>query len=100
MFGITIASKREMAFFAAQIKDFKEREKELMAIIEVERRRADAAINALLLKTNQIAINPVVRTPLNEDQEEAMRQAAVDIFNDSAELNENEILERVQHDRS
>jgi hypothetical protein len=99
MFGFTIASKREMAFFAAQIKELRDEKRLLMQTIEVERRRADAAVNALLVKTNSVAINPV-KAPITEDQEEAMRQTSLDIFNDAEGLSDAEILERVQHDRT
>lgn len=103
MFGWTLASKREISFFAAQIEELRKEKRELLALVEVERRRADAAVNALMLKTNNIAINAVkspVAPVINEDTEEQFKQAALDIFNDSESLTEQEVIERIQHDRS
>ena len=101
MFGFTFASKREMAFFAAQLDELRKEKKVLIETIEVERRRADAAVNALLMKTQNLIINPVKpQVAVTDEQEEAMKQTALDIFNDAEGLNEQETVERLQHDRS
>jgi len=99
MFGFKIVHHRELSLYTATILDLRQEKQALLVTVELERRRADAAVNALLIKTNKIALtpNPI---PLSEDQEEAMRQTALDIFGDSQELKEQETMEKLQHDRT
>jgi hypothetical protein len=99
MFGFKIVHHRELSLYTATILDLRQEKLALQATVESERRRADAAVNALLIRTNKIALSPNP-IPLNEDQEEAMKQSALDIFGDSQELKEQETMEKLQHDRS
>ena len=99
MFGLKIVHQRELALYTATILELRKEKDALSRIVEMERRRADAAVNALLIKTQKIAITPSP-VPLNEDQEEAVKQSMLDLFNDAEQLNENEILEKIQHERS
>jgi len=91
---LRIVSRRELLLYAAQISDFKQEIKRLQGIIEHERRRAEAAINLLLMRTVKAAITPT--EPLTLDQEDAIKERAMDIFGDGKSYNEDEALEKLQ----
>lgn len=97
MFGIRLTTKRELALFNAQLQDLRSEREELRAQVERERKRADAAINALLIRTQKLALTPEPPA-LTEEQEDARNTRMLDIFGESFE--ENDITERIQHDRS
>jgi len=94
MFGFKLVHKRELSLYAATIDDLRKEKEALQLAIERERRRADAAVNALLIKTAKVALTPNI--PVSEDQEEAMRQSMFNLFDD--QYPESSVLERVQHD--
>ena len=95
MFGFRLVHKRELALYAATIDELHREKRDLTAQVEQERRRADAVVNALLIKKEQIAITPT--QPLTEAQEEQMMQKTLNIFGDDT-ITEKEFMERLQHD--
>jgi len=93
MFGFKIIHKRELALYAAQIQDFRNQIKELGLIIEHERKRAEGAINLLLIKTQKAAITPEPN-PVTEKEEEEAKAKLLNIFGDNEE--EASLIERIQ----
>ena len=92
-----IVSKRELALYAAQMQDFKTTIAELQSQVKHERLRAEGAINALLIRTQKIALTPETATnPMTEEQEENYKSKLMNIFGD--EYEEDNFIERVQAD--
>ncbi len=96
MLGWKLVPKRELLLWTAQIQDLKNDIKRLREERDRERQRAEAAINMVLMKTQQVAITPETKPP---DQAEISR-LAFDIFNDSGQADklkeEQAILDRIQ----
>lgn len=97
MFGLKITTRRELMLFAAEIEDLRLERERLRGQVEAERKRADAAINALLIRTQKLALTPEAPA-LTEDQEEARNTRILDIFGET--MQEDELIERIQNDRS
>jgi hypothetical protein len=95
MFGLRLITKRELSLLNWQISELREEKKQLYKQVDYERRRAEAAINALLIKTNKIALTPDPLTDLPDEEQEAIQANMLDIFGDNEEA---EIIERLQHD--
>jgi hypothetical protein len=90
-----LISKRELMLYAAQISDMKAEIVRLHAELDRERKRADAAVNALLIKTNKIAITP--QEGITLQQEDDLKDKMFSIFgDDQAPLTEEEALEELQ----
>lgn len=94
MFGLRLISKRELALYSAQIQDMKTQIENLTKQIQHERKRAEAAINALLIRTAKIAITPLEGMSLEKEME--MKEKAYDIFGEGNQESEAEALERLQ----
>lgn len=95
MFGLRFTTKRELALFAATIDDLRrqiskledQKEKAVVkaeASADYERRRAEAAINALLAKSAKIVITPESK-PISEDDMEAIKKGVYQIFGEEEE---------------
>ncbi|MDD5037008.1 MAG: hypothetical protein PHE55_19960 [Methylococcaceae bacterium] len=97
MFGLRLTTRRELMLFAAEIEDLRLERERLRGQVDAERKRADAAINALLIRTQKLALTPEAPT-LTEEQEEARNTRVLDIFGET--MQEDEVLERIQNDRS
>jgi len=93
MFGWKLIHKRELALYAAQIQEFRDEIKILREQCEHERRRAEASINLLLMKTQKAAIT--VDKPMTEEEEERAKAKMLNIFGDDYE--ENDFIDRVQN---
>ena len=96
MFGLRLTTKRELSLFNAVIQDQKARILALERAVQSEKKRAEAAINALLIKRTGLALTPDI--PINEDQEEQLKVDALDIFRDLEEEKtaEETLMERLQ----
>ena len=96
MLGWRLVTKREMLLWAGVAQDLREEVKRLREELAKERARCDAAVNALLIKTQQIAITPETKAP----DIDAINKAAFDLFNDAQEEEkmkaERDALERMQ----
>jgi hypothetical protein len=116
MFGLRIVSKGELIMYAHEMKTLSEEKKllteelrlvrkECNAEIDKERRRADAAINTLLIKTNQVAITPAP-TEFELDKQLEREAQMMDIFGERDEKKEKkdketeQFLEELQSDRT
>jgi|WetSurSiteA1Bulk_404760.scaffolds.fasta_scaffold28464_2 hypothetical protein len=93
MFGLRLITKRELALLNATIGGMRDEIANLRLLIEHERKRAEAAINLLLMRTQKAVID-VEPTPLTLEQSDKLKEAALDIFGDS--YTEKEILEKIQ----
>lgn len=89
-----LISKRELLLYAAQLSDMKAEITRLQTQVEHERKRAEGAINLLLMRTVKAAITP--NEGMTIAQEEEMKDKMYDIFGDGAELNETQILDKLQ----
>ena len=111
MFGLKIISKRELDLYLTVIREKTEEidrlKKEYRHELQYEKNRAEAAINALLIKTNKIALTPAKE--MSEDEQNAFAGKMYDIFGDNqaeepsgnpARNFEEELLERIQSDRT
>jgi hypothetical protein len=96
MFGFKLVHKRELALYAAQIDDFHSQVLVLRELVEHERRRAEGAINLLLMRTQKAALTPEP-DKLTEDQQENLKAKMLNIFGD--EYDENDLISRVQDDK-
>jgi hypothetical protein len=96
MFGWKIIHKRELALYAAQIDDSHQEIIALRKLVEHERKRAEGAINLLLMRTQKAALSPEP-TPMTEEQEEAVKAKMLNIFGD--EYEETKFLDEVQNVR-
>lgn len=113
MFGLKIISKGELFMYAQTIEalnDDKERlvnecnsiRRECAAAIEKERKRADAAVNALLIKTNRVAITPEP-TDFELDKHLEREAKIMDIFGEEDDKKHKEteqFMEDLQSDRT
>ena len=97
MFGFTLIHKRELATFNVLISDLKEQRDKLLEQVELERRRADAAFNAFLITREKVAVTPTPKT-MTDEEEEQMKDKMLNLFGD--EYTQDEILEKLQNDRS
>jgi hypothetical protein len=93
MFGLRMITKREIALYVSTIADLREEVQKWQEHYGHERKRAEGAINALLIRSARIAITPDTIT--DEDQEK-LREKQFDIFGDGQNLNEEETLEKLQ----
>jgi hypothetical protein len=101
MFNLRIVHKRELALYAAQIEQSRKEIAELKKQVEHERLRAEGAINALLIRTNKIAITPNAPSEMmSEEQEEKAKTKMLNIFGDDYEFDEADLTERIQADGS
>jgi hypothetical protein len=94
VFGLKVISKRELSLYAAQIAEMKEQNDKLSQQVQHERKRAEAAINALLIRTARLAITPMEGMSLAKEME--MKESAYDIFGDGNHLDEEKALEELQ----
>jgi hypothetical protein len=94
MLGLKLISKRELALYAAQIQELREQNARLALQIEHERKRAEGAINLLLMRTVKAAITP--NEGITMQQEEELKAKQYDIFGDNNPINEDEALEKIQ----
>ena len=94
MFGWKLIHKRELALYAAQIQEFKKDVDRMRLQVEHERKRAEGAINLLLMRTQKAVLTPDPPA-MSEDQEEAMKAKMLNIFGDDYE--ENKFIEDVQN---
>lgn len=83
MFGLRLTTKRELALQAATMLDMRREIARLNERIDHEQKRAEAAINLLLLKTQRAVLTPDQGMTMVE--EETMRQNMMDVFNDADE---------------
>lgn len=94
MFGYKLIHKRELSLYAAQIQEFKQEVDRMRLQVEHERKRAEGAINLLLMKTQKAALTP--DTPqLTDEQEETIKAKMLNIFGD--EYEESKFIEDVQN---
>jgi hypothetical protein len=89
-----IISKRELLLYAAQLSDMKTEIQRLNVLVEHERKRAEGAINLLLMRTVKAAITP--QEGLTIQEEEDLKAKTYDIFGDGEELSEKDALEKLQ----
>ena len=97
MFGLKITTQRELLLFRATIDDLRAEREKLREQIVHEQKRAEGAINMLLIKTQKMALTPEPPA-LTEDQEDAMKARMINIFGNDED--ETDVIERVQHDRT
>jgi hypothetical protein len=90
MFGL---SKREIRMYENRIMDLEHQVANLQTLVESERKRAEAAINALLIRVAKIAITP---NAVSEKDQEALKEKQFDLFGDGAEYTEEKALEDLQ----
>ena len=91
-----IISKRELLLYAAQISDMKAEIARLHTSLDHERKRAESAINALLIRSAKLALTPEP-TGLTLDQEESIREKTYNIFGDGQEVSDEEALDKLQN---
>lgn len=99
MFQLRITTKREILLWMSTVDDLKKRVQEAELQVAIERRRADAAINLVLAKTEKmildVPIDPKLQDPLDKIQEQMM-----DLFGEGDEAKaEKEILEKQMLER-
>ncbi len=95
IFPWRIIAKREMLLWLATIEDLKAEIREWKAAADRERRRAEAAINALLARQAGLVLTP----PDPKAEKEAMdyADAVMDIFGEQANETEVEkLIEQIQ----
>lgn len=95
MFGLRLIHKRELALYAAEIGDLRKEVERWRALVEHERKRAEGAINALLIHVAKVAITSDNAQPSVEEQEKAIERQ-LDIFGDGQTMNDAEALEKLQ----
>lgn len=91
---LKLITSRELKLYAAQLEEYRKEIKRLQGEVEHERSRADAAVNAVLMKTAKVAIN--LDKPLTFEQQEKIQAKAMDIFGDGEPLTDEEALEKLQ----
>ena len=101
MFQLRLTTKREILLWMSTVDDLKKRVQEAELQVAIERRRADAAINLVLAKTEKmildVPIDPKLQDPLEKIQEQMM-----DLFGEGdeakaeKEISDKQILERLQ----
>ncbi|HCV42881.1 MAG TPA: hypothetical protein DGH68_05320 [Bacteroidetes bacterium] len=96
MFNLRLTTKRELALLNATIGGMRDEISNLRVLVEHERKRAEAAINLLLMRTQKAVID-VEPSPLTLEQENNVKEAALNIFGD--DYSEQELMEKLQHDR-
>lgn len=89
-----LISKRELALYLAQMADMKAEISRLHVQLEHERKRAEGAINLVLMRSVKAAITPVEGMSLAQEME--MKEKAYDIFGDGADYSEQDALEKLQ----
>ncbi len=89
-----IITKRELLLYSAQIQDLRKEILDLKEQLKHERKRAEGAINALLVKKVGLAITPDAG-PTMEQQEE-VRDRTYNIFAEGEELTEEDALAKLQ----
>lgn len=101
MFQLRLTTKREIALWMATMDDQRKRILELESQVEMERKRADAAINLVLAKTTKMILD--IPQSLPEQNSWHMNQESLlDLFGegDEAKLQkeavERDALERLQ----
>ncbi len=94
MLGWKIVHKRELLLYSVQIDDLKKQVEKLEKQVLDERYRAEGAINALLIKTNKIALAPRPEG-MTLEQELEFKDKKFNIFGDG-EVTEDEALEALQ----
>jgi len=62
--------------------------------VEHERKRAEAAINALLMRTAKLVLTP--DSPATMEEQEKLKERQMDIFGDGASYDEEQALEELQ----
>lgn len=101
MFGLKIVTKNELLLWQHQVETLQDEVKRLHLEVERERKRAEAAINALLVKSAKVALTP---EPTGQDRDkelgdwERYLDETFNIFAEDptqAEI-EKELLERIQ----
>lgn len=90
---LRLVSKREMLLWAGTVQDLRNQIKALEEQVKHERARAEGAINALLIKTNRIAITPQENMTIK--QEEDFKDKQYNIFGEG-EIAEDKALEELQ----
>lgn len=90
-----IISKRELVLYAAQIQELRNEVATLRAQVEHERKRAEGAINLLLMRTVKAAITPEP-TGMSLQDEENMKAKMFDLWGDGQQLTEDQALEKLQ----
>jgi hypothetical protein len=90
-----LVSKRELTLYAAQIQELRNEVVQLKTQVDHERRRAEGAINLLLMRTVKAAITPEP-TGMSLAEEENMKAKMFDIWGDGQQLSEDEALEKLQ----
>ena len=94
MFGFKLVSKRELSLYAAQIQEFKQEVDRMRLQVEHERKRAEGAINLLLMRTQKAVLTPEPPA-LTDDEEDKIKAKMLNIFGDDYE--ENKFIEDVQN---
>jgi hypothetical protein len=95
MFGFVITTKRELSLNAAVMQDQKAEIERLHKENAYEKARAEAAINALLMRSAKLAITPKA-SGLTEAEEDAIKSKTLDLFGDGSQVTEDEALEKLQ----
>ncbi len=94
MFGIRLTTKRELTLLAATISDLRAEIARLNVQLEHERKRAEGAINALLIKCTKMAITTDHESTIEE--QEKFKERQLNIFGDDEPVSEAEALEKLQ----
>jgi hypothetical protein len=94
MFGLRLTTKRELELLAATVRDLQRDIDYLRRQVEIERSRADAAVNALLVKKQGVALRPEIARANERQQEEEER--ALDLFGEFDDESTKEILNALQ----
>jgi hypothetical protein len=89
-----LINKRELSLYAAQIQEFRGEIVRLRESVEHERKRAEGAINLLLMRTQKAVLTPET-SPMTDEQEEAYKAKMLNIFDDNPE--EGNFLEEIQN---
>lgn len=101
MFGLKVVTKNELLLWQHQVETLQDEVKRLHQEVERERKRAEAAINALLVRSAKVALAPEP-TPAERDRElgdwERNLDSMFNIFAEdpTKEEMEKELLERIQ----
>jgi hypothetical protein len=94
MLGWKLIHKRELLLYVGQINDLRQQIAKLERVVDHERKRAEAAINGLLMKKQNIAINP---DEMTLEQENRIKEQVYDIFSDTmTREQEKKLMEKIQ----
>lgn len=97
MFGLRIITKREIALYTATILDLRNEIERMRVAVLHEQKRAEAAINLLLAKTQKAVLTPE-NSEITLESQDRMKEIAYNIFGEDVipEDDEEKLLEKLQ----